>query len=59
MADNPSNGNFTNYGAILAALDSASALFFQSFLMLDMCRSSVEPLVRRRDAPGRTVSNPA
>jgi hypothetical protein len=45
MADNPSNGNFTNYGIILAALVSASALFFPPFPALDMRPRSAEPLV--------------
>lgn len=45
MADNPSNGNFTNYGIILATLLSAGALLFPGFPGLDTRPPSAAPPV--------------
>jgi hypothetical protein len=46
MAENPSNGNFTNYGIILATLLSASALLFPGFPALNTRPQNAVPPVR-------------
>jgi hypothetical protein len=45
MADNPSNGNFTNYGILFATLLSAGALLFPGFPALNTRPRSAEPPV--------------